>query len=160
MALPLNLAMFQSEHVLIPFIFSLAIVFGVLETVKIFRNKAVNFLISIALAFFTVSSTFFLELVWSQLGIISVLFILLFFIIFIMKAFGVSGKEKSVDAFIINGAILFVLLSISYFYASSFPSIPFLGDGQNLLLLIFIVFIIVIFWLAYKSGGREDQHQR
>jgi hypothetical protein len=151
-----DFTMFQSEHILIPFIFSLAIIFGTLETTKIFKNKAVNFLISVALAFFTVSNVVFLDFVWSQLGIISVFFILMFFVIFIMKAFGVSGsKEKSVDALIINGAILFVLLSVSYLYASSFPSVPFIGSGQNLLLLIFIAFMLVLFWLAYRSGGPE-----
>jgi hypothetical protein len=78
----------------------------------------------------------------------------MFFIIFILEAFGVRkgqhGKDGS-DALVINGAILFLLFSIGYLYIGSLPSLPIVGGGQNLLLLLFIVFMIVIFWFAYKT---------
>ena len=157
----LDFSIFQSEQFLIPFLFILAIVFGSLNIANIFRNKGVNFLISLALAFFAASNTAFIGFLWSQFGNIAIFFIFMFFIIFILEAFGLrrgkseEKKERAADSLIINSAILFVLLSISYLYMGQLPSLPFIGGGQNLLLLIFIVFILVIFWSAYRLGGPE-----
>jgi len=146
---------FQSEQFLIPFLFVLAVVFGAVNASNVFRNRGVNLLVSVALAFFAASNTSFISFLWSQFGSISIFFIAMFFIIFTLEAFGVRkgqhGKDSSSDALIINGAILFLLFSIGYLYIGSFPSLPIIGGGQNLLLLLFIVFIIVIFWFAYKT---------
>jgi len=150
----LDFTVFQSEQFLIPFLFILAIVFGAINVVNIFRNKGVNFLISIALAFFAASNTAFVQLLWSQFGIIAMFFIAMFFIIFILGAFGVrvgqQGKTDGADSLVINGAILFVLLSVGYLYLGNI-SVPIVGGGKNLLLFIFIMFIIVIFWSAFKT---------
>ena len=149
-----DFAMFQSEQVLIPFLFVLAVTFGAINIINIFRNKGVNFLVAVALAFFAASNTSFIQFLWSQFGSISIFFIAMFFVIFTLEAFGVrrgqSGKDSS-DALVINGAILFVLLSIGYLFIGSVPVLPIVGCGQNLLLLIFLVFIIVIFWFAFKT---------
>ena len=156
----LDFSTFYSEAVFIPFLFVLAIIFGSLNIANVFRNKGVNLLISLALAFFTISNPAFVELLWSNFGIISLFFIAMFFIIFITRAFLIRGHENFTDVLIINGAILFVLLSISYYHMNMLPSLPIVGGGQNLLLLLFIVFIIVIFWFAYKSGGPEGQQHK
>lgn len=154
MATFFDLTMFQSQQVLIPFLFVLAVVFGAVEASNVFRNKGVNFLVSLALAFFAASNESFIQFLWSQFGSISIFFIAMFFIIFTLEAFGVrkgqQGKDSS-DALVVNGAILFLLFSIGYLFAGSFPSLPIVGGGQNLMLLLFIVFIIVIFWFAYKT---------
>jgi hypothetical protein len=144
---------FQSEQFLIPFLFVLAIVFGSLNLVKIFKSKPVNFLISLSLAFFSASNSAFIQLLWSQFGNIAIFFIAMFFIIFTLEAFGVrKGRKEGSDALIINGAILFVLLSISSLFVNSLPAIPGVGGGQNLLLLVFVVLIIVIFWSVHNLG--------
>jgi hypothetical protein len=86
----------------------------------------------------------------------------MFFIIFTLEAFGVrkgkQGKDSS-DALIINGAILFILLSVGYLNISLLPSLPIVGGGQNLLLLIFVLLVIIIFWSAYKTEGPQHKQQ-
>lgn len=154
MAMPFDLTAFQSEQFLIPFLFILAVVFGAVNAANVFRNRGVNFLVSLALAFFAASNTSFIQFLWSQFGSISIFFIAMFFVIFVLEAFGVRkgqpGKPDGTDALVINGAILFVLLSIGYLYIPDL-SLPIIGGGQNLLLFIFILFIILIFWFAYKT---------
>jgi hypothetical protein len=150
----IDFTMFQSQQVLIPFLFVLAVVFGAVNASNVFRNKGVNLLVSVALAFFAASNTSFIQFLWSQFGSISIFFIVMFFIIFTLEAFGVrkgqQGKDSS-DALVINGAILFLLFSIGYLFIGSLPTLPIVGGGQNLLLLLFVVFMIVIFWFAYKT---------
>ena len=148
-----DFASFQSEQFLIPFLFVLAIVFGSLNLVKIFKSRPVNFLISLSLAFFAASNGAFIQLLWSQFGNIAIFFIAMFFIIFTLEVFGVrKGRKEGSDALIINGAILFVLLSVSSLFVTSLPAIPGVGGGQNLLLLVFVVLIIVIFWSVHNLG--------
>lgn len=154
MAAFIDFTMFQSQQFLIPFLFVLAVVFGAVNASNVFRNRGVNFLVSLALAFFAASNTSFIQFLWSQFGSISIFFIAMFFIIFTLEAFGVRkgqpGKDSS-DALVVNGAILFLLFSIGYLFIGSFPTLPVVGGGQNLLLLLFIVFMVVIFWFAYKT---------
>jgi len=151
MVIALDFSIFQSETVFIPFLFVLAIVFGSLNVVNVFKNKGVNFLISLALAFFTISNPAFVNLLWSNFGIISLLFITLFFIIFITRAFGLHMNKEGDDPMIINTVILFILLSLSYLHTDLLSSFPFIGDEKNFLLLIFITLMLVIFWFAYKT---------
>jgi hypothetical protein len=92
---------------------------------------------------------------WANFGLVAVFFIAMFFILFVSKIFGVRGG-KNQDSMMIYGAILFILLSLSYIYIDSFPSVPFIGPGQNLILLVSVALIISIFWAAYKSGGSQQ----
>jgi len=157
-----DFTMFQSEQFLIPFLFVLAVVFGAVNASNVFKNRGVNLLVSVALAFFAASNTSFINFLWSQFGSISIFFIAMFFIIFTLEAFGVRkgqhGKDGS-DALIINGVVLFILLSVGYLNISLLPSLPIVGGGQNLLLLIFVLFVIIIFWSAYKIEGPQHKQQ-
>ena len=158
MAMPFDFTMFQSEQFLIPFLFILAVVFGAVNVANVFKNRGVNFLVSLALAFFGASNQAFVQFLWSQFGSITIFFIAMFFIIFVLEAFGVRGKKEKgdgADALVINVAILFVLLSIGYLYIDVFPSLPIIGGGENLMLLVFVVLMIVIFWSAYKTPTRQ-----
>lgn len=163
MIMAIDIAFLQSEQTLIPFLFVLAIVFGILELTDIFRNRAVNFIIALSISFFTITNATFVALLWSQFGNITAFFIIMFFIAFVLEVFGlrkrVAGRETSTDSVIINGAILFLLLSIGSLYINLIPSIPFIGGGQNLLFFFVVIIILVIFWSAYKigSGARPTQ---
>ncbi len=154
MVMPIDFTMFQTEQFLIPFLFILAVVFGAVSAANVFKNRGVNFLVALALAFFGASNTAFVEFLWSQFGSVSIFFIAMFFVIFVLEAFGVRrgrpGEKDGASALVINGAILFVLLSIGYLYIPKF-SLPIIGGGQNLMLFIFVLFIIIIFWFAYKT---------
>jgi hypothetical protein len=140
------------EQFLIPFLFIFAIVYGSLRSADIFKNKKVDAIIALSLGLFAVSNTWLVNFIWSQLGGVSVLFIFMFMLIFIFQVFGVKGAKDNQEKLIILAAILFILFSISYLYTDMIPNIPFIGGGQNIVLLVFIIFIIVIFWLAYKIG--------
>ena len=154
----IDIAAFQSAEILVPLAFSLAIIFGILEITRIFRNKAVNFIVAFTLSIFAVINSAFVSFLWANLVFVAAFFIIMFFIIFVYKVFG-SGR-KNVDAIIMNGAILFVLLSLSYLYINSFPSVPFIGGGENLILLIAIVLILSIFWAVFKTGSEPQPQGR
>lgn len=151
----IDIAAFQSTEFLIPFLFVLAVVFGVLGVVNVFKNKGVNLLVAAALSFFATSNSAFVSILWTYFGSVAVFFIAMFFLVFIFEVFGVrkKGEPLGADAMIINGAILFVLLSISYLYIDMIPALPFIGGGENLILFFAIIFILAIFWTAYKTGG-------
>jgi hypothetical protein len=150
----LDISFLFSEHTLIPFMFVLAIIFGVLELVKIFRNRAVNFLIALSISFFTITNTAFVELLWTYFGSITSFFILMFMIAFVFEIFGLrGGRKENSSTMIINGAILFLLLSLGFYYAGLVPVVPFIGGGQNLILVVLLIFILVLFWSAFKMGA-------
>lgn len=151
----LDMTFLLSEQVLIPFLFVLAIIFGVLELTKIFRNRAVNFLIALSMAIFTVTNSSFIAMLWSYFGSITTFFIVLFLIAFVFEVFGLrkGGQRDVVSSIIIDGGILFILLSIGFLYTGQIPELPFIGGGQNLLFLFIIIFILVIFWSTFKIGA-------
>jgi protein-S-isoprenylcysteine O-methyltransferase Ste14 len=154
---------------LIPFLFVLAIVFGLLDIIKIFgKNRAVNFLIAFSIAFFSITNSDFVNLLWSQFGNITSFFIVMFFIAFVLEVVGFKGKKGKggeEEDIIIYGAILLLLLSFGFAYSSLIPTMPYLGGGSNFIVLIAIILILVIFWRAFKIGaeptipGREE-HKR
>jgi hypothetical protein len=152
-----DLSFLQSEQTLVPFLFVLAIVFGVLELTNIFKNRAVNFLIALTLSIFTITNSNFVTLLWSNLGSVSTFFIIMFLIAFVFEVFGLRPKgnqpKEHGSSIIIEAGILFILLSIGFSYASQVPSLPLLGGGQNLIFLFAIVFILVIFWSAFRIGS-------
>ncbi|NIM47464.1 MAG: hypothetical protein GTN40_04900 [Candidatus Aenigmarchaeota archaeon] len=155
-----DLTMFQSEQTLIPFLFILAVVFGAVNTANVFKNKGVNFLVSLALAFFAASNTAFVNFLWSQFGSISIFFIAMFFIIFVLEVFGVRKEAKKGEpsgALFINGVILFILLSIGLLYIDMIPPLPYIGGGENLFLFFVLIIIALVFWLAFKVGGEKEK---
>ena len=156
----IDLAAYQSTEFLIPFLFSMAVIFGVLEITNVFKNRGVNFVIAITLSFFATSSPFFINLLWSYFGDVAIFFIVMFFITFVFEVLGVrkSGHMRP-DAIIINGAVLFVLLSVGYLYIDMLPPIPFVGEGENLLLMVLVVLVLAVFWSAYKFGSVPTQQK-
>lgn len=139
---------------LIPFLFVLAVVFGVLNLTNVFKSRAVSFVIALAIAFFAASYQPFTTLLWAQLGNITTFFIVMFFIAFLLEVFGVRkvAQRAIPESMAMQGAILFILLGVGYMIVDKIPQLPFIGGGQNLLLLIGVIFILMIFWSAFKLG--------
>jgi hypothetical protein len=164
----LDIAFLLSEQTLIPFLFVLAIVFGLLDIIKMFgRNRAVNFLIAFSIAFFSITNSGFVNLLWSQFGTITSFFIIMFFIAFVLEIFGLKDKKDKAkdDDIIIYGAILLILFSFGFVYSNLIPTIPYIGGGSNFIVLIAIIFILVIFWKAFKIGAEptipsKEEHKR
>lgn len=156
-----DLGILGTNEALIPFIFVLAIIFGVLEISKVIRNRGAMFLISLALAFFTITSTNFVSIFPIYAAILTPLFIIIFFITFIMQIFGLrrprlpNEPSREPEALIIIGAILFLLLSLGFIYSNFIPALPFIGGGSNVIILAAVIFILVIFWVAFKAGREE-----
>jgi hypothetical protein len=145
----------QTMEFLVPFAFSLAVIFGVLDFVHLFRgNKPVNFIIAFTLSLFAMSNSAFVSFMWENFVLVAVFFIVAFFILFIKK---ISGPNNKTDTIVINGAILFVLLSLSYAYMGGMSSIPIIGNSQNLILLIAGILILSMFWAAYKLGPAKQR---
>ncbi|NIO44251.1 MAG: hypothetical protein GTN36_01700 [Candidatus Aenigmarchaeota archaeon] len=155
-----DITVFQSETFLIPFLFILAVVFGAVNVANVFKNRGVNFLVSLALSFFAASNTAFIDFLWSQFGNITIFFIAMFFVIFTLEAFGARrGKkgEPPAGALFINGVILFILLSIGLLHIDKFPALPIVGGGENLFLFFVLIIIALVFWLAFKIGSGKPQ---
>ena len=156
----LDITFLQSEQTLIPFLFVLAVIFGVLELTNIFKNRGVNFLVALPISFFTITNTSFVALLWSQFGNITTFFIIMFFIAFVLEVFGLRGPKppgsRGEGGMMINGAILLLLLSFGFTHSGLLPTLPFLGGGSNLIVLFALIFILIIFWMAFKVGREES----
>jgi len=152
----IDLTFLQSNQTLIPFLFVLAVIFGILEITHVFRNRGVNFLIALAISFFSVTNASFVAFLWSQFGNITVFFIVMFFIAFLLEVFGlrrpVPGKSRSEEAMIIVGVFLLLIMIFGFMYAKSIPELPIIGSGTNFVILAAIIFILILFWIAFKAG--------
>lgn len=157
----LDISFLQSNSNLILFLFVFAITFGVIELTKIFKNRGVNFLISIAISFFAVTNTTFIAFIEPQLGNVAIFFIFMFFIVFVFEVFGLRGtrQRKPEEGMIINGAILLILLIFGFMHSDLIPELPFIGNGTNFIVLVVLVFILVIFWAAFKAGPEQPPQQ-
>lgn len=158
----IDLTLTGPDQTLVLFFFVLAIIFGILEITRIFKNKAVNFIIAFALAFFAVNNASFVQFIVPQFGLISAFFIIMFFIAFVLEVFGLRGPKSGKPAeerMIINGAILLLLMVFGFMNASLIPELPYIGSGTNLIVLVALIIILVIFWLAFKAGPEHTQLQ-
>jgi cbb3-type cytochrome oxidase subunit 3 len=86
----------------------------------------------------------------------------MFFIAFVFEVFGLRKKgphESGGDALIINGVVLFIILAVSSFNMDLIPTLPIIGSAENLLLLVGVVFVLAIFWAAYKTTDKPNSKQ-
>ena len=153
-------ASFQiTEHFLIPFLFTLAIIFGALRYARIFGNNTpVQMIIAIVLAYFASTYEPFVSTLYTYFPSITWFCIVMFFIAFIMEIIGLGKKSPQGDHelnMFIYGILLLILLTIGISQAKAFGiyEIPIIGNLENLALILGIIFIIGIFYFAYKSSG-------
>ncbi|MFQ6021041.1 MAG: hypothetical protein ACE5J4_03465 [Candidatus Aenigmatarchaeota archaeon] len=135
----------------ITFLFTMAVVFGVLQLSRAFKSKAVNIVVAIVIALFAASYTPFVTILWNYLPTITWFFVILFFIAFIMQLFGlreVKPGEDRTATMIVSGLILVVFITVGI---SFIPEISFIAP-MDLLMLIGLVLMLIIFYAAFKSG--------
>lgn len=151
-----------TTNFMIPFLFVLAIVFGVLQVASPIKNKAANLIIAVTISFFASSYQPFLTILWSYLPSITWLFIVMFFIVFMMEIFGIRGKKAAEpDKVIISGVVLLILLTVGWSVIKLIPiEVPLIGSGENLILFFGIIFTLMVFWGAYKMGAGEPPAQK
>jgi len=142
----------------IPFLFVLAVVFGVLRISKAFKgNAAVEVIISLVIAFFSATYSPFTSMLFNILPSITMFFIAMFFIVFILEIVGVRGKGKGepVTNIIIYGILILVLFTIVASHSELIPNLGIISQ-DDLVLGIGLIFVIAIFWAAFKIGPGEQ----
>ena len=131
--------------------------------IAIFKNEGIDLLVSLALSFFAVQNPVFAGTLFSQIGNITTFFIILFFIAFVGELFGFRKRGSPEEALITQGAILFVVLSVGFLFSDQLPTLPIPGGtlpGQTLVFIVAIVFILGIFWMAFRTGEHGSPANR
>lgn len=162
--MPIDLSLLGQTQFLIPFLFVLAVVFGVLRIGKVFKgNPAVEMVIALVIAFFAASYQPFTSVLFQYLPSITWFFIAMFFLVFILEIFGIrkpKEKEEHEKNLIIYGILLLILFSIGVSRLEGLAvQIPLIGGGENIALLIGLIFIIGIFWYAYGIKAEAPQQK-
>ncbi len=147
-----------STQFIVPFLFVFAIIFGLLELASPIKNKGVNVVITFVIAYFATSYGPFATILWSYLPSITWFFIIMFFLAFGMEIFGVRGKKGTkVETLALTGAVFFILMAVGWIMAEQFPvELPVIGGTDNLILLLGILFILMLFWGAFKLGAMSE----
>ncbi len=135
---------------LLPFLFTLAVVYGLLsmmgdEKEGLFGKNSVNMIIALVFAVFAAGYEPFVVFFFSYFGIILWAFVGLFFLAFFKKVLSTGKKDKKEKA-IYAGVILLVFASIAglgTIYAPEFE-IPVLGTQNFVVVLgLFLVLYVI-----------------
>lgn len=146
---------------IIPLLFVLAVVFGVLRISKAFKgNAAVEVIISLVIAFFAATFQPFTSMLFSILPSITMFFIAMFFIVFVLEIVGVRGKKAgdNVMNLIIYGILILILFVIVANHSNLIPNLGIISQ-DDLVLGIGLIFIISIFIAAYKIEPEEKKRK-
>ncbi len=152
-------AQFGIFDVLLPLLLVFTLVFAILEKINIFKNRGVNLVIALVLAFFAITnpyvSVFFMYL-FSNLAIgIAILLVMI-----ILLGIAFKPEEKTWQwVFGIGGFILLlVVLAKSGFFTYVFGANAFYWMQQNsaALILVFIVAFVIVA-LVVGVGGEKGK---
>jgi len=141
-------------QILIPFLFVFAVVFGMLELTHVFKNRAVEAVIAVALALFAATQPSFTTMLMTWLPSIVSFFVIIFFIAFLLELTGIRKAQTGhTEKAGLIGVSLLILFAIGGVALSQFGlSLPFIGGPENILFLLGLVFIVALFWFAFKIG--------
>ncbi|MBU5557847.1 MAG: hypothetical protein QW751_01535 [Candidatus Aenigmatarchaeota archaeon] len=156
-----------SMQALIPFLFTFAVVFGVLELTRVFKNRAVEAVIAFALAVFAITQPAFTTMLMLWLPSILSFFIIVFFIAFIFEIFGLRKKPEKIHPEIyakeqaekagLLGVAIVLLFAVGGLALSQLGlSLPVIGGPENILFALGLIFIVALFWLAFKIGEEKS----
>ncbi len=139
----------------IPFFFILAVVFGALEFSGIFKSKGVKFIIAIAIAFFGISNSTFVESINLYMPYAAVFFIVLFFVGYIARFFKMEkGKQRDwVLMIIVVGLILILLISLQGNFEQYFKNFPI--SYENFLIMMAVILFLIALFAALKHGRTQ-----
>lgn len=137
---------------LIPFFFVLAIVYGALEISNVFKNKAVNAIISIAIALFAIISPGVTAFIYQILPVAAIVFVIVFFLGFMKSFFGGKGdKDKDYTLpVIIVGLVLIFIVSQSENISRWIPQLSFLSN-ENFIVIVILAAIGFALYATYKK---------
>jgi len=145
------------DQFIVSFLFILAVVFGVLELTNMFKNRAVNLLIALAISFFASSQASFTGLLFNFLPSITWFFVIVFFIAFSFEILGIrkkGDKNLTTQSAAVAGGVLLILFSVGFVLLRMFPvDIPFIGGPENIVFLAGLMIFLSLFWGAMKQQG-------
>jgi len=138
----------------IPFFFTLAIAYGGLQISALFKNKAANMLIALALALFAASNASLVEFIYAILGPATILFIVFFFVGFAYKLFS-KKKERDYTLMVIVLGLVTLLVTAG---AAGNPYVP-IGElfSEDMVVVLALVFILAMFYAAYKQEKPKEK---
>ncbi len=143
-----------SMEILLPFFLVLAIIYGALEVSKVFKNRAVNGIIAVVFAFFSVMNSQVVSFINSILPYAAGFFVVLFLIWIVLKPLRGSGKEgKKGDPVLIIVILVLVLIILARMQTTDILPSSSLLSNTNLVWIIGILIVAVILWKAYKTGA-------
>lgn len=136
----------------LPFFFVLAVTFGLLEIVNVFKKKSVNLVLALVFAFFAAGYRPFVEFFFQFFSLILWAFIIVFFIAMFMEALGlrkskVKEGEENVSV-IIGGIVLLIFTTIGIQFLPEFNILGLSRDDISLL--IGLILLLIIFFYAYR----------
>lgn len=132
------------------FMFVFAIIFGVLNYAKILGfSKHVNAIVAIVFGTFSVVYEPFVLGMAAYMPYAAALFVVIFFILVIKKAF-TGSKDEKFDALPMIVSLAIMLLLVGLFWQQLSYFIPLNVDPMNVLWLIGIIVIVGIFWAVYR----------
>lgn len=134
---------FFTLHTLFPFLLVLAIVYGAMETSRIFTNRALKTIISVVMAFFAISNTYVVETINSFLPYVALFFIFVFAAGFVKRSMGEGDRDNTLIVIVIVLGLLLLasFANIDQSFSQYDEFIWFAG----------IIAIIIIFYAAYKT---------
>ncbi len=137
-------------YYIIPFIFTFALVFGVLSISKIFNKKEVNTLIALSMAMFSLISEAYVTLLYSWLPYLCILFIILFVFVLLKNLLFEEKDNKSAATWemLIAISILF-LVFMTVYQSIPLPSGSMISS-DDILLITGIVFVVLILSVGGK----------
>lgn len=147
------------------FFFVFASVFGILTSAGsgrdsrgLFKNNAVNVVISLVFAFFAAGDPNFLRFFEANFGLMVWVFVGLFLLAFLLEVFGIRrilvGREemkKEAQSWIVIGAIVLLLMVTVGFAQLSNLDVPIIGTN-NALMILGILFFLWLVSFALHTG--------
>jgi len=135
---------FFSLETLFPFLLVLAVVYGAMETANIFRNRAVKTIISVVLAFFAISNAYVVTTINNLLPYAALFFMAVFLFGFVKRSLGGGGRDNTM-IIIIMALILLLIASYANVQGG-------LSQYNEFLWFIGVIFVIAMFYAAYKTS--------
>ncbi len=160
---------YQAQELILPFLITFVIVYGVLDTVKIFHKNSINGIIAISVSFFAIfygpygSMGKFLTQLYGT-GAIAVIGIVLFMMI--LGAFSLGGTRDHTSGIFERlfgqtaGTVLgFVIAIVLIFLLATgwFENVGLKMDSDTTALVIIILVISLLFYLLTRSPDRYKQ---
>jgi len=144
MAMPID---FFTLQTILPFVLVLAIAYGAMEQVRMFRNRAVKTMIAVVVAFFAISDAGVIGFINSILPYAAVFFVLVFGMGFFKRSLGEGGGDKTL--------IIIVMVLLLLLIASIARAGGGMYEYSSFFWLIGIIIVIAVLYAAYKTPSHQ-----